>query len=65
MSITVDPESLPLLDAFIQESMRINPSDASKAMLSERKVLSELLTNAQSAAGARRLSLSGSPTDCW
>lgn len=34
LSSTVDPESLPLLDAFIQESMRVNPSDASKAMLS-------------------------------
>ncbi|KAI4139758.1 MAG: hypothetical protein LQ341_004096, partial [Variospora aurantia] len=28
LSSTVDPESLPLLDAFIQESMRVNPSDA-------------------------------------
>ncbi|KAI4289382.1 MAG: hypothetical protein L6R35_001351 [Caloplaca aegaea] len=28
LSSIVDPESLPLLDAFIQESMRVNPSDA-------------------------------------
>ncbi|KAL8969101.1 MAG: hypothetical protein Q9197_004518 [Variospora fuerteventurae] len=28
LSSFVDPESLPLLDAFIQESMRVNPSDA-------------------------------------
>lgn len=36
VSTTVDPDSLPLLDAFIQESMRISPSDASKALHSDQ-----------------------------
>lgn len=41
-STPVDPESLILLDGFVQESMRLNTSDASKvneSQSSERLVL--------------------------
>ena len=70
-STRVDPESLALLDGFVQESMRMSTSDASKpindqyletlGMIPRQNACSDAW---QLAADGKPLCLSNSPTGC-